>query len=59
VDDTVQPIGGSYLADFDAILNIELGNFSKKMNPEMASKQLRLIEDLATYGKSRPLHELL
>ncbi|KAL9128891.1 MAG: hypothetical protein Q9217_002513 [Psora testacea] len=29
---------------------IEMGNFSVEMNPEQASKQLRLIEDLARYG---------
>lgn len=33
---------------------IELGNFSTKMLPEMASKQLKLVEDFAGYGKSRP-----
>ena len=35
------------------VVCIELGNFSDKMNPEQALKQLRLIEDLARYGKSR------
>jgi len=38
---------------------IELGNFSKKMNSEVASKQLGLIEDIARYEKSRPSYELL
>jgi hypothetical protein len=30
---------------------IEMGNFSIKMTAEQASKQLRMVEDLARYGK--------
>lgn len=50
---------GVYLIEkLPGVTYIELGNFSSKMTPEMASKQLRLIEDLARYGISKPLHEL-
>ena len=34
---------------------IEMGNFSVKMNLEQASKQLRMIEDLARYGVCQSL----
>jgi hypothetical protein len=53
------PLGVYLIQKLPGVTYIELGNFSNKMNPEMASKQLRLIEDLARYGKSRPLHDLL
>ena len=40
---------GVYLIQkLPVVTYIELGNFSNKMNLEVASKQLRLIEDLAS-----------
>ena len=38
---------------------IEMGNFSVEMKPEQASKQVKIVEDFARYGKSRPVRLLL
>lgn len=46
---------GVYLIQkLPGVTYIEFRNFFKKMDPEVASKQLRLIEDIARYRKSRP-----
>lgn len=38
---------------------IEIGNFSIEMKPEQVSKQVKTVEDLARYGRSRPARVLL
>ena len=52
-------LGVYMIQKLPGVTYIEMGNFSVEMNPEQASKQLRLIEDLARYGESRPIRELL
>lgn len=41
------------------ITYIEMENFSVEMSSEMASKQPRLVEDLARYRESVPIHAWL
>lgn len=47
-------IGQEAGASFSVYLIQRLPGVSKKMNSEVASKQLGLIEDIARYAKSRP-----
>ncbi len=60
VDDTVQPIGGSYLADFDAILNSQDINNRRAIFEQMALSLLRVLCTLNTSEETvRLLAEVL